>query len=304
MTPSRRADDSPAASPLNAESLRPWALPLDPTAGKLERGTVLVVGGSLRTGGAVVLAGVAALRVGAGRLQIATVESVSPSLGVVVPEALVEGLPATHSGAIDPAKVGIRLDEQLSAAQAVLIGPGLDDLDATTRLLAEVIPRIGRNAIVVIDALALLSMTRVPEGVLSRVRGRLVLTPNRQEAEDLLPARSPRADAWTISCRAAERYDAAVTMEGHVVAPDGRRWRSKERLPGLGTSGSGDVLAGLVAGGAARCGDAAQAACWGTYLHVAAASAVARQVGDVGFLARELLDPVPRILVDVVGSAE
>ena len=79
--------------------LRDWALPV-PTGGKESRGTVLVVGGSRFTPGAVLLAGVAALRAGAGVLQLAAAESTAAALSIQVPEAMVVGLPETADGAV------------------------------------------------------------------------------------------------------------------------------------------------------------------------------------------------------------
>src|SRR3954465_4838190 len=80
--------------------LRGWRLP-DPAGDKEARGTVLVVGGSRFTPGAVLLAGTAALRAGAGRLQLATHDDNAPALSIAVPEARVVGLPATPSGSVD-----------------------------------------------------------------------------------------------------------------------------------------------------------------------------------------------------------
>ena len=304
MSRSRRAE-APViseAQPLNAELLRSWIVPLDPTADKLERGTVLVLGGSLRTAGAVVLSGLAALRAGAGRLQIATVEPLAHSLAAAVPEALVEGLACTASGAIDPTDVGERLHERLSGAQAVLMGPGFDDLPSATALLAEVIPRIDPGVVVAIDALALSAMPLLPSDIVEPLRGRLAFTPNRQEAHDLLDSSSDLTDTWEIASLAAERYGAVITMEGHVVSPDGRRWLADERIPGLGMGGSGDVLAGLVAGGAAHCDAVVPAVCRATYLHLEAGRSAGERIGEVGFLARELLEFVPRIMADITTS--
>ena len=101
---------------------------------------------------------------------------------------------------------------------------------------------------------------------------------------------------------ASDEYRAAVTVGGRIAAPDGRRWGGGAMVPGLGTSGSGDVLAGLVAGCAARAGDPAQAACWGTYLHVEAGRSLGRRVRTTGYLARELLGEIPRLL-DAVSPA-
>src|SRR5919202_5116778 len=77
---------------ITAGLLRGWPLP-DPRGDKQARGTVLVVGGSRFTPGAVLLAGVAALRAGAGRLQLAAHASTAAALSIAVPEAKVVGLP-------------------------------------------------------------------------------------------------------------------------------------------------------------------------------------------------------------------
>src|SRR5689334_22341084 len=126
MSPSRLADP---VRDLTSARLRAWPLPLDDDGDKYARGTVLVIGGSIRTPGAVLLGGLAALRVGAGRLQLATVEDHAPALGVGVPEAMVDGLRSLATGGIDPAPAIERLAAPVAAADAVLFGPGMEDPD-------------------------------------------------------------------------------------------------------------------------------------------------------------------------------
>jgi ADP-dependent NAD(P)H-hydrate dehydratase len=278
---------------LTGELLRSWALPSDPGDSKFERGTVMVIGGTSRTAGSVLLAGEAALRAGAGRLQIATVEAAVPALMAVAPEALIEGLPCSPRGSVDADALGGGVMGMVADAGAILVGPGTDDIQDTAALLARVLPCIGADAVVVLDASAIAAIANV-RAALRPLRGRLVLTPNRGEAEDLVDSASAGADAASI----ARSEGAVVSMDGLVASHDGRQWLMAERLPGLGTSGSGDVLAGLVAGAAARCGDAAQAACWATYLHVAAGADASDRVGPVGFLARDLLAPIPRLMAN------
>src|SRR3954447_20821636 len=99
MHPSPHADtETIEPSPLDAEVLKRSPMPDLANADKYSRGTVLVIGGSPSTPGAVVLAGVAALRMGAGRLQIATAEAVACHVGVTVPESMVLGLRPSPSG--------------------------------------------------------------------------------------------------------------------------------------------------------------------------------------------------------------
>ncbi len=89
-----------AAVPLDAALLRAWPMPVRQGGDKFARGTAVVVGGSPRTPGAVLLAGEAALRMGAGRLQIATASEVAVTVGVAVPEALVASLEADDDGGL------------------------------------------------------------------------------------------------------------------------------------------------------------------------------------------------------------
>src|SRR5918997_6788253 len=92
---------TPEPTLVTPEVLRGWQLP-EPTGGKNARGSILVIGGSTETLGAVLLAAEAAMRAGAGKLQVATVASLAPFAATVLPEALVRGLPEPSTGAIDP----------------------------------------------------------------------------------------------------------------------------------------------------------------------------------------------------------
>src|SRR5579875_2201790 len=139
---------------VTTELLREWALP-QPGEGKDSRGSVLVVGGALDTPGAVLLAGLAALRVGAGKLTIATVAANAAALAVAVPEAGVTGLPADASGAIDPSAADTVAD-LIGSADAVIIGPGMRGPAASKELLTRVLTALaGSDAMTVLDAMGL-----------------------------------------------------------------------------------------------------------------------------------------------------
>lgn len=259
---------------LTRDLLRAWPLPeVEDSADKHDRGTVLVVGGTAATPGAVLLAGLAALRVGAGRLQLATAEPSAAALGVAVPEAMVVGVPEERLG-----------DISLEGVDAVLVGPGLSPGGTASAALAGLVERLEGRPLVV-DAGALHELGELPAG-----RG--VLTPNLGE----LAALDPGGDsdgARDRARRVADLHGAVVVTQGWVVAPDGRAWRDRTGGPGLATSGSGDVLAGAVAGLLARGADPCQAGCFGAYLHGVAGDRLTATVGPVGFLARELLDVLP-----------
>lgn len=278
--------------PVTPQLLGRWPLPDPAGEGKHARGTILVVGGAVSTPGAVLLAGLAALRVGAGKLTVVTVEATAVALGVALPEAMVVGVPAAANSSLGP-PVAQRIAEHADRTQAVVIGPGLLGRDETAELLQELLPRLPTDTAVVLDAVALGALARVPDAARA-ARGRLVLTPNAGEAAELL------GDDTLTGCDAAqaiaERYDAVAAVHGGVATPDGLRWSDQSGGIGLGTSGSGDVLAGAVGGLLARGADPAQAAVFAQYLHSAAGDELATKVGRLGFLARELLDELPRVL--------
>ncbi|MHA3704696.1 NAD(P)H-hydrate dehydratase [Jatrophihabitans sp. YIM 134969] len=261
--------------------LRGWPLP-GGGGSKHARGHVVVVGGSAATPGAALLAGLAALRMGAGVLALAVPEAVAIPLAVALPEAMVQPL-----GAATPELVG--------DATAVLIGPGFDAPGSTRTALETVLPHVPDTARLVLDAFALGVLPDVAR-LIEPFAGRLVLTPNDSEAARLLDVDDAPDDA---AVRLAERYGAAVSHSGTIASPDGTVRAVDTGHAGLGTSGSGDVLAGAVVGVAARGAEPDQAACWATYAHAAAGDRLAARVGRLGFLARELLDELPVILTEL-----
>lgn len=273
--------------------LRGWAPPeVEDGGDKHSRGTVVVVGGATSTPGAVLLAGTAALRAGAGRLQVLTVDTTSVALGVALPEAMVRGLPADDGGSLSPDAADALVDG-LGRAGTVVLGPGLVGKDGVRTLLQRVLPRLEAEAGLVLDAVALTALAGDPD-LLAPLADRTVLTPNSGELAALLDGEEPEDSDGAR--RVAQRYGAVVSTRGWVAAPDGRCWHVGAGGIGLGTSGSGDVLAGLVGGMLARGADPAMAAVWGQYLHAAAGDRLSTRLGRMGFLARELLDEVPPVL--------
>ena len=125
-----------------------------------------------------------------------------------------------------------------------------------------------------------------------------VLSPNTEEAAILLGREvDDVAEAVTLI---AARYGAVTSCFGEVAGPrDDRSWHVDAGGPGLGTSGSGDVLAGAIAGLLARGADAAQAAVWATHLHAAAGDRLSERIAPVGFLARELCAELPHALAAI-----
>lgn len=279
--------------------LRDWPLP-DPSGGKGTRGQVVVVGGTRSTPGGVLLAGEASLRAGAGKLAMATVESLGAALAVAVPESSVTGVAETEDGDI-AATAAEEIRTLAEGADAVVVGSGFGDPVASTRLVEALVPSI--DVPLVVDALASAYLTEHPDG-LHHLEGRVVLCVNPTEL-----ARTARmeqdeveADPAAAAVAVAQRSRVVVLCGGtskQVVAPDGRTWVIEGGGSGLGVSGSGDAQAGIVGGLLARGAEPAQAAVWGGYLHARAGERLAAAVGKVGFLARELPGEVPAILSEL-----
>ncbi|KIS29240.1 carbohydrate kinase [Arthrobacter sp. SPG23] len=309
----------PAAEPVTPTLLRDWPLP-GGGSGKDDRGSVLVIGGARKTPGAALLAGTAALRAGAGRLTLAVAGSTAVHVAVALPEAGVVGLAETNDGAVRGSGASALADE-LGKAAAVLVGPGLDDLGEAESLLRELLKlddgdgdgedSADRPAMV-LDAYALGCLPDLLEE-LGPWAGRLILTPNITETGILL-GRDVK-DLHQDVAEIAARYSAVVSCQGVIAgrgqgekkggSPDEtgdggiRLWEITTGYGGLGTSGSGDILAGAIAGLRARGTSDAQATCWGTHLHAAAGDRLASRLGSLGYLARELADELPALMMEL-----
>jgi len=282
--------------------LRSWSLP-EPGSSKAARGTVLLVGGSARVPGAMYLAGEAALRAGAGKLQVVTTDSVARQLAVALPEALVHRSEEAPSGDI-ATYAADDVCELADAAASVLLGPGMMRPDDAEALLARVLPRLGDQHVVV-DALGSAAVT-ADRACLHHLTNTPVLTLNPSEIAHVLDVEEDevRDDPVKASTRLSDDARAVVLCGGSgkvVAAPDGRTWRITTGGPGLGISGSGDVQSGLVAGLLARGAEPEQAAVWGGWLHGHVGDVLAERVGPVGFLARELPAQVPPALAQLGG---
>jgi hydroxyethylthiazole kinase-like uncharacterized protein yjeF len=270
---------------LDADLLRSFPLPgLSEDGDKEDRGRILIIGGSREVPGGAILAGIAAMRAGAGKLQIATAEPVAVPIAVAIPEARV-----TAGSPVDAVR----------EADAVVLGCGMAPGPALDQLLAELLG-CGAETPLVLDATVLRSLPPVAATVRDW-RGGVTLLPHSREMADLLqcePEEVERDPAAAV-LRAAEKYNAVALVKGRysfIAAPDGRLFCFKGGGIGLATSGSGDVLAGIVGGLAARGADVLAATLWGVWLHGEAGRRLRERVGRVGFLAQELADEVPGLL--------
>jgi hydroxyethylthiazole kinase-like uncharacterized protein yjeF len=266
---------------------------------KEERGRVLIVGGASEMPGAIILAATAALRAGAGKLQIATCRSIAQVVASTVPEARVFALPETGAGAI-ATSAAAEIAARAREVNAVLIGPGMIDEKAVARLMMKLLPRVGR-APLVLDAAALSCFNESPQH-LGRLDCSATLTPHAGEMAKLLGVTkdSVTREPLETARRAALESGAVVALKGaetYITAPNiSKAYCNRAGNVGLATSGSGDVLSGIIAGLMARGAPQLQAAVWGVYLHARAGEELAKRMGRLGYLARELSGEVPALM--------
>ena len=291
--------------PVTPELLRSIPLPRHQEGeDKDGRGRVLVVAGSVEVPGAALLCGIGALRAGAGKVQIATCRSVALHLAVSMPEARVIGLGETPGGGIAVEEAD-RLAGHTGRCDALLLGPGMaNDDDEASLLTTRLLERMeGGGPGIVLDAAALLKLHDC-QAALRRHAGRVVLTPHAGEMATLLDVtrEEVQADPLGAARRAAGALGVVVAMKGggtFVVSPQGAAWWCDQGNVGLATSGSGDTLAGVIAGLIARGATPVDATIWGVFLHGAAGDRLARKRGPVGYLARELLAEIPSIMAEL-----
>ncbi len=294
---------------ITARTLREWALP-EPSFDddKEGRGHVLIIGGSREMPGAVMLAATAALRAGAGKLTMATAATVAPLVAMAIPEARVIGLLETAGGGftMDAAR---KLGDQAGKASAVLVGPGMQDDAATAELVHALLPRFAGTPLI-LDAAAMGAVRAQGEPHLLeepkdmehfRFAEPVLMTPHAGELSHLTRRDKEQICAAPLEAaqEAARRWNAIVALKGAttvIAAPDGRQWQHQGGNVGLAISGSGDTLAGIIAGLAARGATLEQAAAWGIALHASAGEQLSIRYGVLGYLAREISAEVPALL--------
>ncbi len=269
---------------------------LDADMDKETRGEVLVIGSSAQVPGAALLTGLAALRAGAGKLRLAVPHALSLGVGLAIPECGVIALPQTADG--EP-RLAASLNDAVAGAAAIVAGPGLT-APSNAAALTRGLLRLPRDGALILDAAALTTLKLKP--LKPPGAKPIVITPHHGEMAmllDLRPADIAR-DPLRRARAAAARLGALVILKAqttYIVTPAGAAWvHDAGGLPGLATSGSGDILAGLLAGLIARGADALTASLWAVATHARAGRVLRATVGPVGFLARELLPEIPKLL--------
>jgi len=254
-------------------------------------GSVGIVGGADGMVGAALLAGRAALRLGAGKVFLGLLAARPPQvdagqleLMLRDPQALVSELPLS----------------------ALAVGPGLGTAAAAERLLAQSL-RAERPLVVDADALNLIARDPALQSAVVARAAATLLTPHPAEAGRLLgvPSAEVQSDRVAAARTIAGRLRSWVALKGNgtvLAAPDGRWWVNASGNPGMASAGMGDVLTGMIASLLAQGLDPERALVAGVYLHSAAADAAAAHgSGPIGLTASETID-LARALLNRAGG--
>ncbi|MFM7244847.1 MAG: NAD(P)H-hydrate dehydratase [Planctomycetaceae bacterium] len=262
-------------------------------ASKRDFGRVVVVGGSVGMAGAPALSAMAALRSGAGLVELVVPEPVAGIAAGFDPCVMTHGLPATAAGTF-AADAADMLAPLLARAGAVAIGPGLGRSAEVRDLVLHVWRTLAMPAVFDADALWALSAA----GVVGAAAGPRLLTPHAGEMLRLLggdpsgPEADDRPRLESEARRFAAAHDGVVLLKGAgTLVTDGLHdARNPTGNPGMATAGTGDVLTGVAVALLTQgmpVFDAARLAAW---VHGRAGDAAAADLGQVSMTARDVLD--------------
>lgn len=266
-----------------------------PDSNKGNYGHVLVVGGSLGKAGAAAMAGIAALRTGAGLSTIATPRSVLPTVAGFHPEVMTEPLTETAEGTI-AASAAERIGALSKGKTVLAIGPGISRFAETSDFVRGLVAR--SEVPIVLDADGLNAF----DGQVDELNGKgrvLVITPHPGEMARLTGCSIPdvQKDRLGVARKFAREHELIVVLKGHrtlVVQPDGEAWVNTTGNPGMSTGGTGDILTGMVAGMIAQNPkNVLMAVCAAVHLHGLSADGMLDNVGEHSMVATDLLRGLP-----------
>jgi hydroxyethylthiazole kinase-like uncharacterized protein yjeF len=287
---------------LTLDELRSHPLPPVEGGDKDSHGQILIIAGSREVPGAALLTAHGAMRAGAGKLQIACPSEIAIPLAVAMPEAMVVGHESHRDGGFARSSVG-KLAALASSADAIVAGPGLDSNGAGGPIGAALLA-LGKP--LALDAALLHALPACAEES-RKAAIQPILLPHSGEMASLLECEAHEVEADPLGSgeRCADRYGAIVLVKGVqsiVTTPGGKAWRYQGGGPGLGISGSGDTLAGIVGGLLARGADPLTALLWSVWLHGEAGRRLGQKIGPLGFLAREIPAEIPALLAEAQAS--
>jgi hydroxyethylthiazole kinase-like uncharacterized protein yjeF len=280
---------------ITPREISPLIAPRPAASNKGNFGHVLVIGGSLGKSGAAAMAGMAALRSGAGLSTVAVPKSILATVAGFHPELMTEPVAETKAGSISLR--ALRSLDKLAEGKTVLgVGPGISRIAETSKLVRAWVRK--QDLPIVLDADGLNAFV----GHASEISGKgrsLVITPHPGEMARLLGTTIPavQRDRINVARKFARDHQVIVVLKGHrtlIADPSGEVWVNTTGNPGMATGGTGDVLTGMVAGLLAQNPKRAlEAVIAAVYLHGLAGDVAREQMGEHSLVATDLLQALP-----------
>jgi ADP-dependent NAD(P)H-hydrate dehydratase / NAD(P)H-hydrate epimerase len=282
---------------ITASAVAPLIGPRSAASNKGSFGHVLVLGGSTGKAGAAAMAGMAALRAGAGLSTVATAKSVLATVAGFHPELMTEPLAETEAGSIALASLQQgRLDTLVKAKAVLAVGPGISRHPDTAELVRGVVKKYGLP--IVLDADGLNAFEGRAAELKSRA-GALVITPHPGEMARLAGSTIPAVqhDRLNVARTFARDHGLIVVLKGHrtlIAQADGTVWVNTTGNPGMATGGTGDILTGMIASLMAQNPDRiAEAVIAAVHLHGLAGDVARESMGEHSMVATDLLKALP-----------
>jgi ADP-dependent NAD(P)H-hydrate dehydratase / NAD(P)H-hydrate epimerase len=282
--------------------------PRPPTSNKGNFGHVLVLGGSLGKAGAPAMAGIAALRAGAGLSTVATAKSVVHTVAGFYPELMTEPLEQTEEGTISGKVSAQRHIVVLFQGKTVLaVGPGVSRNPETAKLVRSLVSKCDLPMVLDADGL------NAFEGYAAELSGKgrsLVITPHPGEMARLVGSSvaAVQRDRLNVARTFAREHGVIVVLKGHrtvIAEPDGVVWVNTTGNPGMATGGTGDILTGLLAGLIAQNRDRiVEAVIAAVHLHGLAGDVACETMGEQLLVATDLLAALPEAFRRVKKAAQ
>jgi hydroxyethylthiazole kinase-like uncharacterized protein yjeF len=293
---------------ITARETAPLIGPRPHAANKGNFGHVLVIGGSLGKAGAAAMAGIAALRTGAGLSTVATPKSVLATVAGFHPEVMTEPLDQTNAGTISASALASRRMDALIKGMTVLaVGPGISRNPETAEFVRNLVVKCKTPLVLDADGL------NAFEGRAGELNGKgrsLVITPHPGEMARLAASTIAvvQRDRINVTRTFAREHELIVVLKGHrtlIAQPDGTVWVNTTGNPGMATGGTGDILTGMVAGLIAQNPEhIAEAVIAAVHLHGLAGDVARESMGEHSLVATDLVKALPEAFRRVRESAE
>jgi hydroxyethylthiazole kinase-like uncharacterized protein yjeF len=290
---------------ITPREIAPLIGPRPLAANKGNFGHVLVIGGAVGKAGSVAMAGMAALRTGAGLSTVATPKSVLATVAGFHPEVMTEPLDETDAGTIST-RASERMDALIKGMTVVAVGPGISRNQETSEFVRSLVVKCKTPLVLDADGL------NAFEGRASELNGKgrsLVITPHPGEMARLTGSTvaAVQRDRMNVARTFAREHELIVVLKGHrtlIAQPDGSVWVNTTGNPGMATGGTGDILTGMVAGLMAQnrehIVDALIAA---VHLHGLAGDVARESMGEHSLVATDLVKALPEVFRRVRESA-